>query len=140
LGSFVAKEEISNDQPKPRWFIDLDWFQQNNRSISTLAQGYLCAKCRKQLQAEEKEPTEAELLATIKDCCSNAPGFITGQSPILESIFRFFLGNGNQPLTLEELGNQLSEQRGGETSHTSEEVLSRLLKSNQFYGLRPVPD
>ena len=136
----MAREETGTDQPKPRWFIDLDWLQQNNRSISALAQGYLCAKCRKQLQAEEKELTEAELLTTIKDCCSHAPGFITSQSPILESIFRLFLANGNQPLTLEKLGNQLSEQRGGETSRTSEEFLSRLLKSDQFYGLRPAPD
>ena len=136
----MAKEKISTDQPKPRWFIDLDWFQQNNRSISALAQDYLCAKCRKQLRAEEKELTEAEFLSTIKDCCSHAPEFITGQSPILESIFRFFLANGNQPLTLEELGNQLSEQRGGDTSRTSEEILFRLLESDQYYGLRPVSD
>ncbi|MFQ5996183.1 MAG: hypothetical protein ACE5KP_00975 [Dehalococcoidales bacterium] len=136
----MTKEEISNDQPKPRWFIDLDWLQQNNRSISDLTQGYLCAKCRKQLLAEGKKPTEAELLTTIKDCCGNAPEFITGQSPILESIFRFFLANGNQPLTLEELGNQLSERRGGDTSRTSEEILSRLLESDRYYGLQPVPD
>ena len=132
-------EDISTDQPKPRWFIDLGWFQQNNRSISALAQSYLCAKCRKQLSAEGKEISESDLLTTIKDCCSHAPEFITGQLPILESIFRFFLANGNQPLTLEELGEQLSERRGGDTSRTSEEILLRLLKSDQYYGLRPVP-
>lgn len=136
----MDREDISTDQPKPRWFIDLDWYQQNNRSISALVQGCLCAKCRKQLSAEEKEITEAELLATIKDCCSHAPEFITGQLPILESVFRFFLANGNQPLTLEELGEQLSEQRGGDIARTSEEILSRLLKSDQYYGLRPAPD
>jgi len=133
-------EETSTEQPKPRWFIDLDWYQQNNRSISALAQGYLCAKCRKQLDAEGKETSAADLLATIKECCANEPGFITDQLPILESVFRFFIANGNQPLDLAELGNQLSERRGGDTYCTSEEVLSRLLKSDQYYGLRPVPD
>ena len=133
-------EDISTDQPKPRWFIDLDWYQRNNRSILVLAQGYLCANCRKQLDAEGKEVTEAELLSTIKDCCSHAPGFITGRLPILESIFRFFLANGNQPLTLEELGEQLSEWRSGDTYRTLEEILSRLLENDQYYGLRPVPD
>ena len=140
LGSFVDSEDISTDQPKPRWFIDLDWYQQNNRSISALAKGYLCAKCHKQLSAEGKEISESDLLSTIKDCCSHAPEFITGQLPILESIFRFFLANGNQPLTLAELGEQLSERRGGDTSRTSEEILFRLLKNNQYYGLRPVPN
>jgi len=135
----VDREDISTDQPKPLWFIDLDWYQQNNRSFSALAQGHLCAKCRKQLNAEGKEIPAADLLSTIKDCCGNEPGFITGQLPILESVFRLFLANGNQPLDLEELGKQLSERRGGDTYYTSPEILSRLLKSEQYYGLRPVP-
>ena len=136
----MDREDVSTDQAKPRWFIDLDWYQQHNRSISVLAQGCLCAKCRKQFSTEGKKPTEAELLTAIKDCCSHASEFITGQLPILESIFRFFLANGNQPLTLEELGEKLSEQRGGDTSRTSEEILSRLLENDQYYGLRPATD
>ncbi|MFQ6122068.1 MAG: hypothetical protein ACE5LA_03300 [Dehalococcoidales bacterium] len=135
----MGEEEISTEQPKPRWFIDLDWYQQNNRSFSTLAQSYLCPKCRKQLNTGEKEILTGELLSTIKDCCSNEPGFITGRLPILESIFRLFLATGNQPLGLEELSKRLSEQRGGDTYHTSEEILSRLLKNEQYYGLQQIP-
>ncbi len=130
---------MSTDQPKPRWFIDLDWYQQNNRSFSTLAQGYLCAKYHKQLNAEEKEISSDELLSTIKDCCGNNPDFITPKLPILESIFRLFLANGNQPSDLEELGKQLSERRRGDTYRTSVEILSRLLRNDRYYGLRPVP-
>jgi hypothetical protein len=136
----VAREKINIDQPKTCWFIDLGWFQQNNRSISALVKSRLCAKCRKQLDAEGKGPTDIELLSMVKDCCSQAPEFITSQLPILESAFRLFLANGNQPLTLEELGKQLSEKRGGDTPRTSEGILSRLLQSNQFYGLKPAPD
>ena len=132
-------EDTSTDQPKPLWFIDLGWYQQNNRSISALAKGCLCDKCRMQLSTEGKEISEAELLANIRDCCSHAPEFITGQLPILESNFRFFLANGNQPLTLEELGEQLSERLGGDTYRTSEEILSRLFQSDQYYGLQPAP-
>jgi len=133
-------EETSTDQPKPRWLIDLDWYQQNNRSFSILAQGYLCAKCRKKLSADRKEISTAKLLSAIKACCGKDPGFITSQLPILESIFRLFLANGNQPLDLEELGKQLSERRGGDTYRTSVEILSRLLENEQYYGIRPVPD
>ena len=135
----MDREDISTDQPKPRWFIDLDWYQQNNHSFTTLAQSCLCAKCSKQLSAEEKEISAAELLSTIKECCGNDPGVITGQLPVLESVFRLFLANGNQPLDLEELGKQLSERRGGDTYRTSAEILSRLLKNEQYYGLRQVP-
>jgi len=135
----MAGEEITTEQPK-RWFIDLSWFHQNGRSISPLLWGCLCAKCRRQLSAEGKEISEAELLATVNRCCRHDPRFITGQQPILESTFRFFLANENQPLTLEELGEQLSKRRGGDAYRTLEEILLRLLKSDQYYGLRPAPD
>ena len=132
----MDKEDTSTEQVKPRWFIDLDWYQQNNRSFIGLAQGCLCPKCQKRLK---EEISVADLLATIKDCCSKAPNFITGELPILESTFRFFLDNGNRPLDSEELGRQLREWRGGDTYHTSAEVLPRLLSSDRYYGIRQVP-
>ena len=136
----IDREETNPDQPKTRWFIDLDWYQQNNRSFPALAQSYLCPKCTKQLSADGKELPVDDLLTTIKDCCSHLPGFITDQLSILESVFRLFLFNGNQPLDLDDLGRQLSEWRSGDTYRTSAEILSRLLKNDQFYGLRQAPD
>ena len=129
---------INTDQTSPRWSIALDWYQQNNRSLFALAQGCLCPKCRKQLKAGEGEISADDLLSTIRDCCSKTPEFITHKLPILESIFRLFLANSNQPLDLEELGKQLSQWRGGDTYHTSAEILSRLLENDQYYGLRQV--
>ena len=132
----MDEDGITTDQVRQRWFIDLDWYQQNNRSFFTLAHSRLCSKCRERLKGEI---SPAELLSTIKDCCSNAPEFITRRLPILESAFRLFLANGNQPLDLEELGKQLSERRNGDTYCTSAEILPRLLGSDQYYGLRQAP-
>jgi len=131
----MDKEDTSTNQVSQRWFIDLDWHQQNNRSFLALAQSCLCPKCQEQLKGEI---SAADYLSAIKDCCSKTPDFITGKLPILESIFRLFLANGNQPLDLEELGTQLSEWRGGDTYRTSVEILSRLLSSDQYYGLRQI--
>ena len=136
----MDREDISSDQLRQRWFIDLDWYQLNNRSFFILAQERLCPKCRQQLKVDEKEISATKLLTAIKKCCANEPGFITGELPILESIFRLFLANGNQPLDLEEMGKQLSEWRGEDTYRTSVEILSRLLNSDQYYGLRQVAD
>ncbi len=137
--SFGDRKDISTEQVTPRYFIDLDWCRQNNRSFSALAQSRLCPRCRERLKAGEGETSAADLLATIGDCCSKTPGFITRELPISESIFRLFLANGNQPLGLEELGKQLSEWRGGDTYCTSAEILSRLLRNEQYYGLRQIP-
>ncbi len=128
-------EDITTEQVRPGWFIDLGWFQQNNRSFSALAQSCLCPKCQERLKGEI---LAADLVTTIKDCCSKTPGFITGELPILESIFRPLLASGNQPLDLEELGRQLVQWRGGDTYRTSAEILSRLLRNDQYYGLRQV--
>ena len=126
----------NSEQVKSRWSIDFDWYQQNNCSFSILAQSRLCPKCYKRLKAGEREIPADELLSTLKDCCLKTPDSITGKLPILESVFRFFLANGNQPLDLEELGEKLSEWRGGDSYRTSPEILSRLLESDQHYGLR----
>jgi len=131
---------ISTNQTSPRWFIALDWYQQNNRSLFTLAQGCLCPKCRKQLKAGEGEISADDLLSNIGDCCSKNPEFITSRLPILECIFRLFLANNNQPLDLEELGKQLREWRGGDPGCTSAEILPRLLENDRYYGLRQVQE
>jgi len=132
----MKKGDADTNQDDRRWFIDLDWYQQNSRSFSRLAQGCLCPKCREQVKGDVPA---ADLLTIIKDCCSKTPDFLTGRLPISESIFRLFLANGNQSLNLEEIKSQLSDWRGGYTYRTSTEVLSRLLSNDRYYGLRPVP-
>lgn len=126
-----------NDQPASRWFIDLDWLEQHHRSFLVLAKDCLCPKCRERLEESEEEISAAGLMSTIKDCCSKTPEFITDRSPVLGSIFRLLLANGNQPLDLEKLGKKLAEWQGG-GRRTPPEVLSRLLESDRYYGLRQV--
>ena len=136
----MENETTNSEQAAARWHISLDWYQQNGRSLATLAQGCLCPRCRKQWDTAEEEPAWGKLLTSLKDCCSQAPDFITDQLPLLESAFRFFLANGNQPLDLEELGRQISERRGGDAYRTSPEILSRLLRQDRYYGLQEVSE
>ena len=127
-------EDAIAEQDRLRWFIDLDWYQQSNRSFPALAQHCLCPKCRERLKEGELSP--ADLFSAIRDCCSQTEDFVTGNLPVLEGIFRLFLANGNQPLDLEELGEQLRKWRGEGIYPTSPEVLSRILESDCYYGLR----
>ncbi len=132
----MVKENLGTEPGSPRWFIDLDCYEQNDRSFLILAQGCLCPRCREQLPAGEI--SAAKLVATIRDCCSKVPGFITGELPILAIIFRLFLANGNEPLNLAELGRRLAEWWGGGNYPPSAEFLSRLLKDERYYGIRRV--
>jgi len=130
---------MADDKTAARWFIDLDWLEQNNYSFLALAQGCLCPRCLERLEGGKKRFSPADLLTKIKDCCSKTPAFFIDRPPILERVFRIFLANGNQPLGLEELARQLAERRGGAPHHTSTGVLSRLLGNERYYGLRQVP-
>ena len=130
-------ENTDAEEINQHWFIDLDWYQPGNRSFPTLAHACLCPECRERLAGEDSAD---KLLAAAKYCCSKAPDFVTGKQPIWESIFRLFLANGNQSLTLEELGKQLNDQRSGDSYRTSVELLHRLLSSDSYYGLRPIPE
>jgi hypothetical protein len=131
-------EEVSAEQEEQRWAIDPDWFEANNRSLLALVRGGLCPKCRKRLDSDEKWGSLDNLMTTIRKCCSNEPDYINGELPIMESVFRLFLANGNQALDLIELGRQLSERRGVDTYRTSVDILSRLLEYDEYYGIRPV--
>lgn len=140
VNSFENTEEITTDQPQPQWFIDLEWYERNNRSFSLLAKRCLCPKCSKRLKANGKDIPADALLSAIKKCCSKTPGFITDRTPILESVFRVLLAAGSQPLNLEELSMQLSERRGGNTIRTSVSILSRLLSTDRYYGFCSVQE
>ena len=131
---------MTNEQPVGRWFIDLDWLEQNNRSFLALVRDCLCPKCAKRLKEGKRKILATDLIANVKDCCSQTSGFITDKSPILESVFRLSLANGNQPLDLEELSKNLLEWRGGDTRRASVEVLSRLLGNERYYGLRRIEE
>jgi hypothetical protein len=52
-------------------------------------------------------------------------------------VFRTFLANGNQPLSLDEICQQLEEVR---SIKVSPENLRRIFDNDRYYGLRPVPD
>jgi hypothetical protein len=124
------------EQPAKTWFIDLKWYEQNNRSFTNLAKDALCAKCRKRFTGKHKEASPDDLIKTISECCASQPDFITNHQPILTSIFRLFLANKNEPLDLTSLSKLLDEKRGGDVSRSSVSVLSRLLKDENYYGIR----
>ena len=133
-------EDNNLEKNKSSWSIDLEWIQSSNRSFSAMTHHCLCERCRERLRIEEEEVPADEILAAINNCCSKEPNFITAGLPVFESIFRIFLANGNQPLNLKELDEQLVEWRAGNPYHASIDVLSRLLENDRYYGLRRFAD
>jgi hypothetical protein len=67
----------------------------------------------------------------IRACCSLKPGYITLDTPLLESIFRLFLSNGNKPLSVLELHEHLDKK-------PPETILRMLTRGRIYMGIKPV--
>ena len=55
---------------------------------------------------------------------------------ILAIIFRLFLANCSEHISLTGLSEGLNEGLDGDTRHTSTEFLSCLLKDERYYGIK----
>ena len=125
-----------NGEVQCSYSIDLNWHKEQGRSFALLARSRLCPSSQK-----KKIPkSETALLNTLMQCCSKWAGFFNADAPLLEMIFRLFLANGNNPLTLAQIQDSL-EQRLTDTSgprDLSIPKLKRMIDNDSYYGLRPV--
>ena len=119
-----------------KYAINLDWYEANGRSFAHVVRNSLCANCKNKIEGKGTSPRK--IVTMIKGCCSDETGFINDRQPILESIFRVFLSNGNQPLEIEDISQLLAKQRGGDTARTAPQLLSRLLRKEEYYGIHPI--
>jgi len=127
-----------------KFHIDFSWWEKQNKDVRVFMRELLCPECTTAAAAapdrqlvDMVDPVTAEvtrvdaLWEAIRACCSLQPGYITPETPILDSIFRLFLGNGNQPLSVREMHERLDKK--------PPEVILRLLIHGQVYkGIKPV--
>ena len=105
--------------------------------------GLLCAEHRDKLvnmpsgtMIDYVDPETAEvqlmdgLQQVILSHCARQPDFVTGQTQLVEGVFRIFLANGNTPLSPMELAERL-----GRPSNT---ILITLSGPRVYRGLRPI--
>ena len=116
-----------------RWNIDLDWYDKNGCSFFAVAQGYFCPKCSKKIKST---PSAGEVIQTISGCCSRYSGFFKPNAPVLSTVFQIFLKNGNQPLDVDDLSKELALRRVQPAIPA--ERLERILRTDNYYGLRPI--
>ena len=127
-----------NDQDsrsaKIRYYIDMDWYKEQERSFLLLATSRLCPSSHKKLPK-----SEAGLLTIFKQCCSKWDGFLAPSMPLMEIVFRLFLANGNKPLSLEQIQTKLQQQLTDTmgSRDMSIQKLKRIFDYDHFYGVRP---
>lgn len=126
--------EMDRDESQCHYHIDTTWFDDRERSFTMLASSRLCEASKK-----KKPPkSESALLSTIKQCCSKRDDYIAPNMPLLEMVFRLFLANSNQPLTLEQIQERLEQylSESAEPRDLSVSKLKRIVDNDRYYGLR----
>lgn len=142
----VARRQISRlvrPTVETEYHIDYDWWEKSGRDLQVYLRSHLCpdhqeafADAGETVMVDHVDPETAEVtqLAGIQHIlishCAAQPGYISPQTSLVNAIFRAFLSNGNQPLSVEELGEML-----GRPPRT----ILRLLSGTRIYkGIRPV--
>lgn len=123
--------------------IDFAWWQENDRNWRVYLRSLLCPEHQEAFAGEEAaqlldvvDPATAEvrrvdgLQHILMTHCALQPEFLTNQTALVESIFRLLLANGNQPMTANELAQQL-----GRPAHT---ILRTISSGRVYRGIRPV--
>ena len=144
------------EEQTTRYFIDEKWFTVHNKSFRAVAQTRMCPSCRKKLGTEVQErvptvdargrvvyemrsvPFASNPLSEIRKHCSKENGFLTAETPVLEALFRVFLANGNQPIDLESIREQLNAYTSSSDRPRAynPELLAKMLDSDNSYGLQ----
>jgi hypothetical protein len=154
----IETTETSAEQA-PRYYIDTSWFEENNLSFDHIAQARMCESCRQKLgeEVEERQPIfdrkagrmryevkkvpyGSNPIRVIRECCSRKKNFIQPDMATLEAIFRIYLANGNQPMPLEHVREQLQEWCPGGGCQwllMTDEQMERVIARDTYYGLRP---
>ena len=154
----MVMEEVTQEESTTTYSVDVTWFEENHYSFDDFVQSRMCDSCQGRLDEEveerytvlDKKTGRASFeikrarygenpIRVIRDCCSKKRHYITPDMPTLEAVFRVFLANGNLPLTLGHVREQLAEWCPGGGCQwllLPLEQLERLVQHDGYYGIR----
>jgi hypothetical protein len=157
----AARAIEAEPAPQTAYHIDERWYQEHGISFPDVVISRMCDECRRRAEAgeeiEERQtvydpktrratietrrvPFAARPVRRIRECCSAKKGYISPDMPVLEAVFRIYLANGNQPMPLTSVRDQLVDWcPDGQCRWLllPLEQLERIVRHDQYYGLRP---
>jgi hypothetical protein len=132
---------------KTKFHIDFDWWERESREFRVYLTSHLCAEHQAVAAAftgaevvDVVDPETAEVRREdgvqhlLRAHCAQQPDFITPHTSLVDAVFRVFIGNGNQPLSPEELAERIG--RPGPIAANT--ILRTLSGARVYKGLRPV--
>jgi hypothetical protein len=125
-----------------KYHIDYTWWEKNQEEdLRTYILSHLPQEQRDKLAQSDKtavldyvhpdtgEVFEVDEIGLAVQIAARDPNFINQQTSLIDSVFRVFLSNGNQPLSAHEL-----EERTGRPAAT---ILKTIGGTRVYKGIRP---
>ena len=136
-------EESKESVKPPGHFIDLEPAADRHRSMAAVIAERRCRDCRRD-DTDESVPNSApkEHIARISEHCANTSDYLLPDTPLKEAIFRVVLAGGNQPMTADEISENLSARwvMTAYPRELSSRVIGRLLDHSQSYCITGQPE
>ena len=127
--------------------IDFDWWEHQRREYVFYMRSHLCEEHQYKFVSEEDDDDQMldwvdsrtgqvcrldYLHYTLRIHCAIQPEFLTKRTSLVDAIFRLFIANGNQPLTVTELALRIGREGQEKT------IFRTLADESLSKGLRPV--
>jgi len=124
--------------------IDFEWWQQNDREWRVHLRSLLSKEALERFSdiisgdelVDWVDPETAEvhqvdgLQHVVITFTAQQEGFLNARTALVEAIFRLFLKNGNTPMTIQELGEELGRD--------PKQILRMLSGVRVYRGIRPL--
>lgn len=153
----ASVDGTAGEVARPLYWIDPDWYEAQGLSLQDVARQRMCDQCARRMgepetqrvpvfdketgrmKIEERQGTYgSDPIRVIKEHCGRSKGFIHRDMPTLEAVFRVLLANGDTPMTLEDVRDQLAEWCPGGGCQwllLPIEQFQRLIDHDNAYGL-----
>jgi len=125
-----------------RFHIDYDWWDRAERDLEVYLRSHLCPTHQesyadvdpaRKVDHVDPETGEVTRVAGIQHVlishCAQQPGYLSGQTSLVNAVFRVFLSNGNTPLSPEELSERIGRP--------AQMILRTLTGPRVYKGIRP---
>ncbi len=141
--SNMIKSSLVRPNIHTPFHIDWNWWKETDNNWNVYLLSYLCPQHQEYYENHDPkipidliDPETAEitqidgLLHLLLKHCALQPDFLSEYNTLVDSVFKTFLVNENQPLTPEELGLKINR---------SPDIILRTLTGPKIYrGIRPV--
>lgn len=139
----LNKSSLIKPSLTTKFRVDFDWWKMQDRNWRNSLVSFMCPKHQELFahagDAQEMDLVDPEtgeisrgdgLIQTLVEHCARQEDFITSNTPLVDSVFKVFLVNHNQPLDSVELADRIGKP--------AETILRTIGTTRVYKGIRPV--